>query len=105
MVSFELEDHGLRPGGSWLVLGLSHGLAEDSHLGADSHEVPSLQALAAEEVTHVAIVKAEMASLFNESCPQLLAEIPSGKPGAIVLVIRRPCPWPEAVSDGRIYSF
>src|ERR1700683_826504 len=97
MIRFELEDHGPRPGGKWCVFGLQ--------LEQDRLEVDSLEAVAAGNVTHVAIVRAEMASLFDEASPRLLSEIPAGKRGAIVLVMLRPCPWPEAASDGRVYSF
>jgi hypothetical protein len=105
MVCFALEDHGLRPGGRWLVVGLSLEPASASPLPQDPREVNSLEAVAAENVSHVAVVKAEMASSFYEASPQLLSELSAGSRGAIVLVTLRPCPWPEAASDGRVYSF
>jgi hypothetical protein len=105
MICFALEDHGLRPGGRWLVLGMSRDRTEASPPPQDAREVNSLDSLAAEDATHVAIIKAEMAPLFCEAWPRLASEIPAGKRGVIVLVALRQCPWPEAVSDGRVYSF
>src|SRR5260370_15303771 len=84
--------------GEWFVVGLRR---DDAAGGSRD----SIAAVAAEDVSHIAVVNPELERLLPDWAHRLLEELPADTACASVLVALRECPWPEARSDGRIYSF